>query len=146
MRRSNIYTRASWSIREVTGYILAALNQFEYLPLENLRIIRGTKLYEERYALTILLNYKKDGTFGLRQLGLQNMTEILNGGIYIDQNKFLCYVNTIHWHDIVRDPPAADIIIVPTNTTVACGRCHKSCNGRCWGPSENQCQTREYLS
>lgn len=62
------------SIREVTGYILAALNQFEYLPLENLRIIRGTKLYEERYALTILLNYKKDGTFGLRQLGLQNMT------------------------------------------------------------------------
>ncbi|XP_072339453.1 receptor tyrosine-protein kinase erbB-4-like isoform X1 [Scyliorhinus torazame] len=129
------------SIREVTGYILAALNQFEYLPLENLRIIRGTKLYEERYALTILLNYKKDGTFGLRQLGLQNMTEILNGGIYIDQNKFLCYVNTIHWHDIVRDPPAADIIIVPTNTTVACGRCHKSCNGRCWGPSENQCQT-----
>ncbi|GCC29955.1 hypothetical protein chiPu_0008399 [Chiloscyllium punctatum] len=62
------------SIREVTGYILAALNQFEYLPLENLRIIRGTKLYEERYALTILLNYKKDGAFGLRQLGLQNMT------------------------------------------------------------------------
>ncbi|XP_048454643.1 receptor tyrosine-protein kinase erbB-4-like [Rhincodon typus] len=129
------------SIREVTGYILAALNQFEYLPLENLRIIRGTKLYEERYALTILLNYKKDGAFGLRQLGLQNMTEILNGGIYIDQNKFLCYVNTIHWQDIVRDPPSTDIIIVPTNTTVECGRCHKTCNGRCWGPSENQCQT-----
>ncbi|XP_032880198.1 receptor tyrosine-protein kinase erbB-4 isoform X1 [Amblyraja radiata] len=129
------------SIREVTGYILAALNQFEYLPLENLRIIRGTKLYEERYALTILLNYKKDGTFGLRQLGLQNMTEILNGGIYIDQNKFLCYVNTIHWQDIVRDPHNADIIIVPSNTTAACGRCHKSCKGRCWGPSENQCQT-----
>lgn len=129
------------SIREVTGYILAALNQFEYLPLENLRIIRGTKLYEERYALTILLNYKKDGTFGLRQLGLQNMTEILNGGIYIDQNKFLCYVNTIHWQDIVRDPHNADIIIVPSNTTAACGRCHKSCKDRCWGPSENQCQT-----
>ncbi|XP_059823352.1 receptor tyrosine-protein kinase erbB-4-like isoform X6 [Hypanus sabinus] len=129
------------SIREVTGYILAALNQFEYLPLENLRIIRGTKLYEERYALTILLNYKKDGTFGLRQLGLQNMTEILNGGIYIDQNKFLCYVNTIHWQDIVRDPRSADIIIVPSNTTATCGRCHKSCNGRCWGPSANQCQT-----
>ncbi|XP_078259819.1 receptor tyrosine-protein kinase erbB-4 isoform X7 [Rhinoraja longicauda] len=129
------------SIREVTGYILAALNQFEYLPLENLRIIRGTKLYEERYALTILLNYKKDGTFGLRQLGMQNMTEILNGGIYIDQNKFLCYVNTIHWQDIVRDPHNADIIIVPSNSTATCGRCHKSCKDRCWGPSENQCQT-----
>ncbi|XP_010292203.1 PREDICTED: uncharacterized protein LOC104626077, partial [Phaethon lepturus] len=51
------------SIREVTGYVLVALNQFEYLPLENLRIVRGTKLYEE-----------KDGNFGLRELGLKNLT------------------------------------------------------------------------
>lgn len=21
------------------------------------------------------------------------------------------------------------------------GRCHKSCTGRCWGPTENHCQT-----
>lgn len=62
------------SIREVTGYVLVALNQFEYLPLENLRIVRGTKLYEERYALAIFLNYRKDGNFGLRELGLRNLT------------------------------------------------------------------------
>ncbi|TFK13557.1 U5 small nuclear ribonucleoprotein 40 kDa protein [Platysternon megacephalum] len=62
------------SIREVTGYVLVALNQFEYLPLENLRIIRGTKLYEDRNALEIFLNYKKDGNFGLRELGLKNLT------------------------------------------------------------------------
>ncbi|KAJ7424441.1 hypothetical protein BTVI_06478 [Pitangus sulphuratus] len=62
------------SIREVTGYVLVALNQFEYLPLENLRIVRGTKLYEERYALAIFLNYRKDGNFGLRELGLKNLT------------------------------------------------------------------------
>lgn len=53
---------------------MVALNQFEYLPLENLRIIRGTKLYEDRYALAIFLNYKKDGNFGLRRLGLKNLT------------------------------------------------------------------------
>lgn len=62
------------SIREVTGYVLVALNQFEYLPLENLRIVRGTKLYEDRYALAIFLNYRKDGNFGLRELGLKNLT------------------------------------------------------------------------
>ncbi|TRY82576.1 hypothetical protein DNTS_030584 [Danionella cerebrum] len=62
------------SIREVTGYVLVALNQFDYLPLENLRIIRGTKLYEGRYSLAIFLNYRKDGHFGLRQLGLKNLT------------------------------------------------------------------------
>ncbi|KAI2644184.1 Receptor tyrosine-protein kinase erbB-4 [Labeo rohita] len=62
------------SIREVTGYVLVALNQFDYLPLENLRIIRGTKLYEGRYSLAIFLNYRRDGYFGLRQLGLKNLT------------------------------------------------------------------------
>ncbi|KAK1788687.1 hypothetical protein P4O66_002507 [Electrophorus voltai] len=63
------------SIREVTGYVLVALNQFDYLPLENLRIIRGTRLYEDRYALAIFLNYRRDGNFGLRQLGLNNLTD-----------------------------------------------------------------------
>lgn len=62
------------SIKEVTGYVLVALNQFDYLPLENLRIIRGTKLYEGRYALAIFLNYRRDGLYGLRQLGLRNLT------------------------------------------------------------------------
>ena len=58
----------------MTGYVLVALNQFDYLPLENLRIVRGTKLYESRYALAIFLNYRRDGYFGLRQLGLRNLT------------------------------------------------------------------------
>ncbi|VFV27211.1 receptor tyrosine-protein kinase [Lynx pardinus] len=66
------------SIREVTGYVLVALNQFRYLPLENLRIIRGTKLYEDRYALAVFLNYRKDGNFGLQELGLKNLTGIVS--------------------------------------------------------------------
>ncbi|XP_062312987.1 LOW QUALITY PROTEIN: receptor tyrosine-protein kinase erbB-4-like [Osmerus eperlanus] len=128
------------SIREVTGYVLVALNQFDYLPLENLRIVRGTKLYEERYALAIFLNYRRDGNFGLRQLGLKNLTEILNGGVYVDQNKFLCHADTIHWQDIVKNQRLSPVV-VPTNSSIACQKCHRSCNGRCWGPKENQCQS-----
>ncbi|XP_017574800.1 receptor tyrosine-protein kinase erbB-4 isoform X1 [Pygocentrus nattereri] len=129
------------SIREVTGYVLVALNQFDYLPLENLRIIRGTKLYEGRYALAIFLNYRRDGYFGLRQLGLKNLTEILNGGVYVDQNKFLCHADTIHWQDIVKNP-RAELLVVPSNNSgSSCRRCHRSCNGRCWGHQEDQCQT-----
>ncbi|XP_049329004.1 receptor tyrosine-protein kinase erbB-4 [Astyanax mexicanus] len=129
------------SIREVTGYVLVALNQFDYLPLENLRIIRGTKLYEGRYALAIFLNYRRDGYFGLRQLGLKNLTEILNGGVYVDQNKFLCHVDTIHWQDIVYNP-RAELLVVPSNNSGnSCRRCHRSCNGRCWGHQEDQCQS-----
>ncbi|RXN29956.1 receptor tyrosine- kinase erbB-4-like protein [Labeo rohita] len=104
------------SIREVTGYVLVALNQFDYLPLENLRIIRGTKLYEGRYALAIFLNYRRDGYFGLRQLGLKNLTEILNGGVYVDQNKFLCHADTIHWNDIIKNP-RSELLVVPSNNS-----------------------------
>uniref|UniRef100_A0A9J7WX25 Receptor protein-tyrosine kinase n=1 Tax=Cyprinus carpio carpio TaxID=630221 RepID=A0A9J7WX25_CYPCA len=126
------------SIREVTGYVLVALNQFDYLPLENLRIIRGTKLYEGRYALAIFLNYRRDGNFGLRQLGLKNLTEILNGGVYVDQNQFLCHADTIHWQDIIKNS-RSELLVVPSNNSGR--RCHRSCNGRCWGPQENQCQS-----
>ncbi|XP_073699471.1 receptor tyrosine-protein kinase erbB-4 [Garra rufa] len=129
------------SIREVTGYVLVALNQFDYLPLENLRIIRGTKLYEGRYALAIFLNYRRDGYFGLRQLGLKNLTEILNGGVYVDQNKFLCHADTIHWNDIIKNP-RSELLVVPSNNSgTSCRRCHRSCNGRCWGHQEDQCQS-----
>ncbi|XP_060754450.1 receptor tyrosine-protein kinase erbB-4-like [Neoarius graeffei] len=128
------------SIREVTGYVLVALNQFDYLPLENLRIIRGAKLYEGRYALAIFLNYRRDEYCGLRQLGLNNLTEILNGGVYVDQNKFLCHTDTIHWQDIMRNP-RAELLVVPSNNSgYSCRRCHRYCNGRCWGPHEDQCQ------
>uniref|UniRef100_A0A672GQI3 receptor protein-tyrosine kinase n=1 Tax=Salarias fasciatus TaxID=181472 RepID=A0A672GQI3_SALFA len=128
------------SIREVTGYVLVALNQFDYLPLENLRIIRGTKLYEDRYSLAIFLNYRRDGNFGLRKLGLKNLTEILSGGVYVDQNKFLCHADTIHWQDIVKNPRTHPLV-VPTNSSVTCQKCHRSCNGRCWGPKEDECQS-----
>ncbi|XP_061547336.1 receptor tyrosine-protein kinase erbB-4-like isoform X3 [Phycodurus eques] len=128
------------SIREVTGYVLVALNQFDYLPLENLRIIRGTKLYDNHYSLAIFLNYRHDGNFGLRQLGLKNLTELLSGGVYVDQNKFLCHADTIHWQDIVKNSGVYPVV-VPTNSSVTCQKCHRSCNGRCWGPKEDQCQS-----
>ncbi|XP_056226265.1 receptor tyrosine-protein kinase erbB-4-like isoform X2 [Seriola aureovittata] len=129
------------SIREVTGYVLVALNQFDYLPLENLRIVRGTKLYEDRYALAIFLNYRRDGYYGLRQLGLRNLTEILNGGVYVDQNKFLCHADTIHWRDIIKNPQAELLVVPSNNSNLGCKRCHRTCNGRCWGHQEDQCQT-----
>ncbi|XP_055786585.1 receptor tyrosine-protein kinase erbB-4-like [Salvelinus fontinalis] len=129
------------SIREVTGYVLVALNQFDYLPLENLRIVRGTKLYEGRYALAIFLNYRRDGFYGLRQLGLRNLTEILNGGVYVDQNKFLCHADTIHWRDIIKNPQAELLVVPSNNSGLGCKRCHRSCNGRCWGHQDNQCQS-----
>ncbi|XP_005165758.1 receptor tyrosine-protein kinase erbB-3a isoform X1 [Danio rerio] len=124
------------SIREVTGYILIAINQFRRLPLEQLRVIRGTSLYEDKFALAVLVNYQKDGVYGLRELGLTHLTEILEGGVQIIQNKFLSYAPQINWQDIVKNS-GAEVIIQDNGPEVPC---HESCGGPCWGPGNDTCQ------
>lgn len=60
------------TVREVTGYVLIAANQFHRLPLHQLRVIRGSTLYEKEWALSVFLNF--DGQHGLVDLGLINLT------------------------------------------------------------------------
>lgn len=62
------------TIREVTGYVLIAMNHFQEIPLGQLRVIRGNSLYERRFALSVFLNYPKDGSSGMNQLSLMNLT------------------------------------------------------------------------
>uniref|UniRef100_A0A3P9KDW4 receptor protein-tyrosine kinase n=1 Tax=Oryzias latipes TaxID=8090 RepID=A0A3P9KDW4_ORYLA len=124
------------TIREVTGYILIAMNHFQEIPLGQLRVIRGNSLYEKRFALSVFFNYPKDGSSGLRQLGLVNLTEILEGGVQIINNKYLSYGPWIFWRDIVQDSTAP--IEIQYNGEK--GSCHKSCGNYCWGPNEHQCQ------
>ncbi|XP_035245178.1 receptor tyrosine-protein kinase erbB-3-like [Anguilla anguilla] len=124
------------SIREVTGYILIAINEFSRLPLEQLRVIRGTTLYEDRYALVVVVNYQKDGKHGLQELGFTHLTEILQGGVQILNNRFLRYVSAVNWVDIMRDS-SAEVKITQNGER---GQCHESCGGYCWGPSKDDCQ------
>uniref|UniRef100_A0A3Q3K0W4 Receptor protein-tyrosine kinase n=1 Tax=Monopterus albus TaxID=43700 RepID=A0A3Q3K0W4_MONAL len=124
------------TIREVTGYILIAMNHFQEIPLGQLRVIRGTSLYERRFALSVFLNYPKDGSNGLRQLGLANLTEILEGGVQIINNTYLNYGPWIFWQDIIQDNSAPIDIRYNGDR----GPCHKSCGDYCWGPNKGQCQ------
>lgn len=71
---SSIFFLTPQSIREVAGYILLGINEFSRLPLDNLRVIRGTTLYEDKYALAIMINYQKKGLYGLQELGLTHLT------------------------------------------------------------------------
>ncbi|XP_028853865.1 receptor tyrosine-protein kinase erbB-3a isoform X3 [Denticeps clupeoides] len=122
------------SIREVTGYVLIALNQFSKLPLDQLRVIRGTTLYDNKFALNVFLNYQKDGVHGLQELGLTHLTEILNGNVQIHQNSFLSYAPGIDWKDIAG---GAEVIVKDNGPELPC---HTACKGPCWGPGEDSCQ------
>ncbi|CAM9947244.1 unnamed protein product [Bubo scandiacus] len=125
------------TIREVTGYILIAMNIFASLPLQNLRVIRGTQFYEEKFALFVLLNYNHNTSHALRQLGLNQLTEILAGGVCIEKNAQLCHVETVEWRDIMRDPHLEPVV---GDNGKACAPCHESCGGHCWGPGPEDCQ------
>lgn len=126
------------SIREVTGYVLIGLNEFSRLPLDHLRVIRGNTLYENKYALAVVINYPKDGQHGLQELGLTHLTEILEGGVMIIQNKYLSYAPQVNWQDIVKDG-AADIMIDKSNGPEK--PCHEACGDvPCWGPGNDTCQ------
>ncbi|GLD63435.1 receptor tyrosine-protein kinase erbB-4 isoform X1, partial [Lates japonicus] len=70
-----------------------------------------------------------------------NLERYTEWGVYVDQNKFLCHADTIHWRDIIKNPQAELLVVPSNNSNNGCRRCHRSCNGRCWGPQENQCQT-----
>ncbi|XP_057363746.1 receptor tyrosine-protein kinase erbB-3 isoform X3 [Manis pentadactyla] len=125
-------------IREVTGYVLVAMNEFSTLPLPNLRVVRGTQVYDGKFAIFVMLNYNTNSSHALRQLRLTQLTEILSGGVYIEKNDKLCHMDTIDWRDIVRDRHAA--IVVKDNGR-SCPPCHEVCKGRCWGPGPEDCQT-----
>lgn len=66
-------------IREVQGYVLIAMNHVRRLELNSLLIIRGTQLYEEKYALAVLDNIDPSGNEGLQELGMLKLTGMEKG-------------------------------------------------------------------
>ncbi|XP_034022553.1 receptor tyrosine-protein kinase erbB-3a isoform X2 [Thalassophryne amazonica] len=125
------------SIREVMGHILFAVNEVSRLPLDNLRVIRGTRLYGGQFALAVMVNYQKDGQYGLQELGLTHLTEILEGGVAIIQNKFLSYGPQVNWLDIVKNTSAK--IVISENGPQK--PCDEACgDAPCWGPGKDSCQ------
>lgn len=69
------------------GYVLIANNLISRLRLDSLLIIRGTQLYEEKYALAVLNNSDPSGDVGLQELGLLKLTGMLGGGWHCLRNR-----------------------------------------------------------
>lgn len=73
--------------------------------------------------------------------------EILNGGVYVDQNKFLCHADTIHWRDIMRNPQAELLVVPSNNSGFSCESVHDNDSRFNYNESENKCMYVDlYLS
>uniref|UniRef100_A0A8C4F0Y4 Receptor protein-tyrosine kinase n=1 Tax=Dicentrarchus labrax TaxID=13489 RepID=A0A8C4F0Y4_DICLA len=127
-------------IVEVQGYVLVAHVSVNLVPLENLRIIRGSQLYNSSYALAVLDNTLNGQ--GLRTLRLRNLTEILLGAVYIWGNPQLCFPDpkTIDWHDTLDEHNIHQLHQLQPRSP-KCPNCSTKCKAGCWGETEQDCQT-----
>uniref|UniRef100_A0A8C1Y257 Receptor protein-tyrosine kinase n=1 Tax=Cyprinus carpio TaxID=7962 RepID=A0A8C1Y257_CYPCA len=105
------------SIQEVGGYVLIGINSAPSIPLENLRIIRGHSLYEDKYALAVLLNSN-------------NTRTKLSKTMYVPQESKCdpsCY-NGSCWGPGPQNCQKMTKVI-----------CAEQCSGRCKGPKPIDC-------
>ncbi|XP_044530432.1 receptor tyrosine-protein kinase erbB-2 isoform X18 [Gracilinanus agilis] len=137
-------------IQEVQGYVLIAQSLVKTFPLQRLRIIRGTQLFEDKYALVVLDNGTPfrmpppttEGTPGLRELQFRSLTEILKGGVMIQKNPQLCHQDMVLWSDIFHKNNHLGIAVIDTNRSRTCSPCSSSCKfGYCWGEGPDNCQS-----
>ncbi|XP_051530423.1 receptor tyrosine-protein kinase erbB-2-like [Myxocyprinus asiaticus] len=128
-------------IVEVQGYVLIAHVSVHSVPLDSLRIIRGSQLYNSSYALAVHdNNQRSQAGLALKELRLRNLTEILLGGVYIWGNPQLCFPRNIKWDDTICKVQSKPLHLqeVPKN----CPLCSSACrSGGCWGETDQDCQT-----
>uniref|UniRef100_A0A674DPY7 Receptor tyrosine-protein kinase erbB-2 n=1 Tax=Salmo trutta TaxID=8032 RepID=A0A674DPY7_SALTR len=133
-------------IVEVQGYVLIARVSVSVVPLDNLRIIRGSQLYNSSYALAVLDNTLPQEGVGLRVLRLRSLTEILLGGVHIWGNHQLCFPDPQHmeWRDTLdeKNTHAKQLRLQARAPNCECSLTHVHCASgclRCKGPDPNDC-------
>uniref|UniRef100_A0A6Q2XV13 Receptor protein-tyrosine kinase n=1 Tax=Esox lucius TaxID=8010 RepID=A0A6Q2XV13_ESOLU len=151
------------SIVEVQGYVLIAHVSVSIVPLDNLRIIRGSQLYNSSYALAVLDNTLPRGGRGLRTLRLRNLTgkrdfksrptkafsRILMGQF---SNNGRLFYQVLPCTMFLPQPPIYQLLSHPIVTHVGCSSgclrckgnessdcCHSQCAAGCTGPKDSDC-------
>ena len=123
---------------EVTDFVLLyRANEIDSLEnlFPRLAVIRGHKLVQF-YALAI---YQMKN---MVRVGLPSLTSIMNGGVRIEKNPLLCYVDTVRWRQIVvqQNDRESHIEIIDNQETNSClDKCPAKCEDTgCW--SSKDCQ------
>ena len=143
-------------LTEITGHLLVSLvysqrSLKEIFP--NLAVIRGREVFLD-YSLVIYENG------GLKEINLPSLTTILHGGVRIEKNINLCYVETIRWKSIMRSNIENEYSVVLSSNNNDCydacfqapggqKKCtppagHGSLNEHCWAPGksdDHECQS-----
>ena len=122
---------------EITDYLLVF--QAQQLPsldilFPKLAIIRGDKLFKN-YALIIFLSNS------LHQINLKSLVSLQRGGVLLSRLYHTCYVNTIDWAYLLKDPESPTPTMTLVKNDCFSQTCKPSCQQHnCW--SEHSCQLK----
>uniref|UniRef100_A0A665WX88 Receptor protein-tyrosine kinase n=1 Tax=Echeneis naucrates TaxID=173247 RepID=A0A665WX88_ECHNA len=135
-------------IVEVQGYVLVAHVSVDLVPLDNLRIIRGSQLYNSSYALAVLDNTLNGQ--GLRTLRLRSLTgEIAERFFFVGVSpgtgpncSSTCGKSC--WGETAEDCQHLTRINCASGCQRCKGRlpndcCHMQCAAGCTGPKDSDC-------
>lgn len=127
------------TIREITGYLYIRANHSEFKNLscfKNLQIIGGRQTTEMFYSLSIIRT-------SLVELNLHSLRKVRLGRIMIEENRDLCFADTIDWLQI-NITRREDITTRNNAENTRCRalglQCHEQCaKDGCWGPGPDEC-------
>ncbi|PSN49099.1 hypothetical protein C0J52_13643 [Blattella germanica] len=117
-------------LREITDYLLfyraaGLLSLGSLFP--NLTVIRGNSLFVD-YALVVY------DMMHITELGLGSLTTILRGSVRIENNRHLCFLQSVDWKSIIVH---GELYATNNNPEqVLCPACPAACEDHhCWGQS-----------
>lgn len=141
-------------LREITGHLIVTFvddvtSLSDILP--NLAVIRGrVEKQFQGYALVVYRNK------GLQNLGLNSLTLIKQGGIKIEFNQKLCYLDYIRWQSLRDYGEGKKYDLAMNGNSNECfAKCSEFCHTPsghgssghkyCWGRGRKNCQKCEYF-
>lgn len=127
-------------LREITGHLIVTfLLQGVYSLsniLPNLAVIRGR--LEDLFQGYALVVYQNDA---LLNLGLDSLTTIQQGGVRIEHNDRLCFLNQVRWKSVMQNGESKKYDLVKKDNS---GDCFMTCSHRCHTPSGHGLSGNKY--
>lgn len=127
------------TIREITGYLYIRANHGEFKNLscfKNLQVIGGRHTTETLHSLSIVRT-------SLLELNLHSLRKVRLGRIIIEENKDLCFADTIDWLQINitrREDITTRNNAEPSKCRAIGLQCHEQCaKDGCWGSGPDEC-------
>ncbi|ULU03781.1 hypothetical protein L3Y34_016921 [Caenorhabditis briggsae] len=131
-------------LEEIRGSLIIYRANIRKISFPKLRVIYGDEVFHDN-ALYIHKNEK------IHEVVMKELRVIRNGSVTIQENPKMCYLaDKVDWNELLYDSSRQTVETSKSHEQCykngeSIVKCHESCNEKCWGTGEGDCQ-RVYRS